>query len=85
MARDVRFTFVYDRGEEKTLAVLAQQLRRSRSDAVRLLITEEAERRNIVAPSRAPALPAMRTRQSRQGTSELVSGDSQDTGILTER
>jgi len=69
MAKDRRFTLVVDRGEEKTLAVLAQLLRRSRSDVVRILIADEAERRNIVVHQDAATT---RTCQSRQGISEPV-------------
>ncbi len=85
MTRDLRFTFVCDRSEEKNLAVLAQQLRRSRSDVVRLLIAEEAERRKIVTPLNLPVVSAVRTCQSRQGISEGVSADGQDTWSVSER
>lgn len=84
MARDCRFTVVFDRSEERALVVLAQQLRRSRSDVVRVLIAEEAARRNILSPE-IQAAPTMRTCQSRQGIAEQVSADGQDTGIFTER
>ncbi len=84
MARDCRFTVVFDRSEERALVVLAQQLRRSRSDVVRVLIAEEAVRRNILPPGMQTA-PTMRTCQSRQGISEVVSAKGQDTGVLTER
>lgn len=84
MARERRFTFVCGRSEETALAVLAQQLRRSRSDVVRVLIAEEAARRNILPPE-IQAAPTMRTCQSRQGIAEPVSADRQDTRVFTER
>lgn len=84
MARDCRFTVVFDRSEERALVVLAQQLRRSRSDVVRVLIAEEAARRNILPPE-IQAAPTMRTCQSRQGIAEPVSADRQDTRVFTER
>lgn len=40
MARDERFTFTCNREERQMLAALAERLRRSQSDAMRMLLRE---------------------------------------------
>jgi hypothetical protein len=57
MPRDFRVTFVCDRGEHQALATLARKLRRSRSDVVRLLIRDEAERQSLAVPADAEMVP----------------------------
>ena len=43
MARFERFTFLCDRDERALIAMLAERLRRSQSDAVRFVVVEAAK------------------------------------------